>query len=376
MSQLLEALASKEELEKSIAFEQYLRKSAFEKGVPLIGYFELTPRCTLNCVMCYVHLNPVQMSNQAELPVGQWKSLMDQACDAGMLYAVLTGGECLMYPGFFELYEHLQSRGVLISVFTNATLIDEKTVLWLSKHPPQRVQISVYGSSAEQYQTITGSADAFDKVDHAIDLLKAANIPLNLAITVCRQMLSDFEPLLRYCKSKAPVPYYINPFPFPARSETGRAYGNYTPSTDEIVEIFKTRKRFEGGSAIPWSCEEELLANATHAENADEPPFSRKVSCTAGTIKFSINWRGVMTPCNVFDFAESHPLKDGFRAAWDEIHTKTAAYRTPVECTKCAYRRACIPCPAIHWLASGKDRVNPLICTTIKKLSLEGLRTL
>ena len=85
----------------------YLEAKARIKGIPLIGQFELTPLCNLNCKMCYVHLLPEQLKGRSVLPVSVWKDLMYQAYKAGMIHASLSGGECMTYPGFEELYLYL-----------------------------------------------------------------------------------------------------------------------------------------------------------------------------------------------------------------------------------------------------------------------------
>ena len=90
-----------------------------EKGVPVHGQFELTPLCNFSCKMCYVHLDADQLSGRRVLSTDAWKGLMRQAWEAGMLHASLTGGECLTYPGFDELFLYLQSLGCTISVLTN-----------------------------------------------------------------------------------------------------------------------------------------------------------------------------------------------------------------------------------------------------------------
>ena len=340
MSQLLDKLTSKEGFEKSIAFYQYLREASFEKGIPLIGSFELTPRCNLDCKMCYVHLDQGQMRHN-ELTTEQWLSLIDQACNAGMLYATLTGGECLLYPGFKKIYE----------------------------------QISVYGSSPAGYEAVTGYADAFYKVDRAIDLVKKAGIPFALAITVSKQMFNDFEATLKYCNSKEPLSCDITVFPFEPRKETGRDYYSYAPSLDEQVEIYKIRLRIAEKDIIPYSCEGELLEKGVFLEG-EKGEKTSGIPCMAGRIRFSINWDGAMLACNTFGFAKAFPLKDGLYNAWEYINKKSCEYNMPSECSKCVYKSVCIPCPAVHRFYAGEGELNPLVCEEGKRMALEGIRKL
>ena len=122
------------------AFYSYLEKKARIQGVPLSGEFELTPMCNLNCKMCYVHLSPEQMNNRELLTVEQWKDLMYQAYKAGMLHATLTGGECLTYPGFRELFLYLHSLGCEVSVFTNGALLNKDWIDFFKQHTPAEIQ--------------------------------------------------------------------------------------------------------------------------------------------------------------------------------------------------------------------------------------------
>ena len=98
--------------EKTSAFNLFLNAQTRKKAIPLFGQFELTPLCNLSCRMCYVHLAPEQMNGHGLLPVNIWKNLIDKAVEAGMMKASLTGGECLTYPGFDEIYLHLWAMGV------------------------------------------------------------------------------------------------------------------------------------------------------------------------------------------------------------------------------------------------------------------------
>jgi MoaA/NifB/PqqE/SkfB family radical SAM enzyme len=255
MKDIKDGPETKNSLEKFDRLYNHLKAKAWEKGIPVLGSLELTPRCTLDCKMCYVCLEPSRM-DQDELTVRQWIGLIDEACGAGMMFATLTGGECLLYPGFKEIYRHLQSRGVLVTVLTNGTLIDEDIVRWFVQNPPQRIQISVYGSSPKGYEAVTGNGNAFSQVDKAIDLLKAANLPLILAVTASRQMMSDFEATLRYCNRKAASPCRVNPCPFQARRETQRNFDEYAPTLDEQVQIFKIQKKLLYEVVQQDECEE------------------------------------------------------------------------------------------------------------------------
>lgn len=373
MNSTKDSFEQQNSVDKFDRFFNHLKGKAWEKGIPLLGLFELTPRCTLGCKMCYVHLDPSQMK-QDELTDQQWISLIDEACDAGMMFATLTGGECLLYPGFKEIYQHLQSRGVLVTVLTNGTLIDEDLVRWFVQNPPQRIQLSIYGSSPAGYEAVTGNGNAFYQMNKAIDLLKAAKLPLVLAVTASRQMIPDFEAVLRYCNAKDVGPCRVNSCPFEARRETQRDFDEYAPTLDEQVEIFKIQKKLYNEVLQRDECEEIFVGKEETVRAVALAP--RGTPCSAGRNSFSINWRGEMLPCSVFDFARQIPLESNFLHAWREINSRCREYINPVECIDCVYSHVCRFCPAGHYMKAGEGRANPNVCAEGKRMVDEGIRIL
>ena len=124
-------------------FSEFLDVKAREKGIPITGQFELTPLCNFSCKMCYVHLTPEQMLNRNVLPVEIWKDLIHQAWKAGMVSATLTGGECLVYPGFDDLFLFLQSLGCEICILTNGFLLDDNRIHFFQQHKPKNPYLVV-----------------------------------------------------------------------------------------------------------------------------------------------------------------------------------------------------------------------------------------
>ena len=116
------------------AVRNYMNFRAREKDIPVSGVFELTPLCNLDCKMCYVHLEKSQLRNAELLSSEKWKEIISQAVSNGMMYAKLTGGECLTYPKFKEIYLYLRNLGVETAILSNGVLMDEQTVEFLKEN--------------------------------------------------------------------------------------------------------------------------------------------------------------------------------------------------------------------------------------------------
>ncbi len=104
-----------------------LYQKAEKNKIPLHGTFELSPICNFSCRMCYVRktAKEIAASGRKMMTLEQWIHLGQKARDAGMLYLLLTGGEPLLWPDFWELYDALYEMGLLIGINTNGSLIDE-----------------------------------------------------------------------------------------------------------------------------------------------------------------------------------------------------------------------------------------------------------
>ena len=219
------------------AFSFYLEKKAREQGVPLYGELELTPLCNLSCRMCYVHLNEAQMGGRRLLSVEQWKDLIGQAYAAGLLHVTLTGGECLTYPGFRELFLFLHSLGCEVTVFSNGVLLDRDWIDFFKVHTPARIQITLYGDSDETYERVTGSR-VYSRVVEHIHMLQEAGLPVSLCITPSLYLGEDVFGTLRTAYQLDPS-MKVNTNLFKPKKETGRSEQAADPEMEMYIRIYR-----------------------------------------------------------------------------------------------------------------------------------------
>ena len=369
MSDLLHVIRDSTGAERSRVFFDYLFRVSKDKGIPFSGTFELTPRCTLNCPMCYVHLREDQMLEK-ELTTGQWINLIDQAAEAGMMHARITGGECFLHPGFREIFQALEDRGVFIKILTNATLLDEEMISWIARHPIEMVQVSVYGFSPKTYKATTGNAYAFRMVDRALDMLGESGVRFEISITVSKVLAPYVEDIYHYCQKKKPLAIRLSPNPFPARPETGKKAEDYRMNLKESVAYYRKYNELTGRSALHCGAEsgEEPGEDCQYPESACTLP-DEGVLCAAGRALFCLTWDGKLLPCGAMSFFSANPLQVGFQSAWESIREAASKYRYPEECIRCRVRHRCAACPSVHFT----EAQNLALCEETKELIREGL---
>ena len=140
--------------------------------VPLNGAIEITRRCNHRCVHCYNNLaTNDRESLHGEISYKAHCRIIDQITHAGCLWLLFTGGEIFLRKDFLDIYTHAKQSGLLISLFTNGTLITPGIADHLDKWRPFSIEITLYGHTRQTYECVTGVAGSFDRCMRGIRLL-------------------------------------------------------------------------------------------------------------------------------------------------------------------------------------------------------------
>lgn len=322
---------------------EYLYRKATAAGTPLSGTFELTPVCNMDCKMCYVHANPRENLPTAE----KWLELGRKARDAGMLYLLLTGGEPFMYPQFRNVMEGLHRLGLLITLNSNGTLIDENVIAWLKKCPPMRVNISLYGASDETYAKLCGNPKGYTQVTKAIELLQNAGISVKLNCSLTPYNGADLPKMVEFAKEKG-LYLQVATYMFPPMRKDAALVGQNDRFTPEEAAYYMAY------ADLLTLGPEKFLEKAAPKVPEDGCAIPDGIRCRAGKCSFWVTWQGQMTPCGMFP-TEGSPnvFETDFSQAWAQVKEYTASIRLPEKCAGCSVKEDCRACGAMVITESG-----------------------
>ena len=147
---------------------------------------ELTARCNNDCRHCYINLPANDKAAQAkELSLAEIEAIADQAVELGAMWCLLTGGEPLLREDFAEVYMMLKRKGLLLSVFTNATLVRPEHIALFKKYPPRDIEVTIYGSSKASYERVTRRHGSFAAFKRGLDRLFEAGAPVRRKLWPC-----------------------------------------------------------------------------------------------------------------------------------------------------------------------------------------------
>lgn len=333
----------------------YLHAKACRAGTPLSGTFELTARCNFNCHMCYVHLTPEEQRRRGrELTADEWLAIAETARSRDMLFLLLTGGEPLIRPDFRYILTELKKMGLMVSVNSNASLIDEDWLDFFRREPPFRFNITLYGAGDESYEALCGRPE-FTRVSENIRALRELGIGVKLNASMTPWNVRDMAKIYKIAEELG-TPMQLATYMFPPVRRDEELVGRNERFTAEEAAAYSVqwdRLRF---TPEEFSMRAEAMAKGMELprEETCEGTPGEGISCRAGRAAFWINWRGDMTPCGMMTEPRFSVPELGFDKAWEATREATAAIRLPSECVGCKYKHACHACAAMCVSETGR----------------------
>ena len=359
---------------KAAALSDHLYNKAARRRIPLSGTFELSPLCNFACRMCYVRKTAaeVRAHHRPMMDYADWLRIAREAKEQGLLFLLLTGGEPLMWPGFWELYAELVDMGMLVAVNTNGSLIDDEAIARFRQRPPRRVNITLYGGSDATYEALCGAKGEFGRVDRAIRSLKAAGISVKLNCSLTPYNSGDLEAMVAYAKELG-IQLDLAHYMFPPIRRDPDAVGVNERFTPEQTARSRVR-----GMELQWgpdACRAFLervkqgCAEPPGLEEGCYDPVDGRVRCRAGSASFWITWDGLMTACGMMPEPKVDLAGKSFPHAWRELTEATAQMRLSGVCERCENKQICHPCAAMAAAETGSpEGVPQYLCHVAKEL--------
>ena len=106
---------------------------------------ELTHRCPLQCPYCS---NPVALEGaSAELTTDEWRRVIDEAAELGVLQIHFSGGEPTARRDLTALVAHANRAGLYGNLITSGVLLDARRLADLVEAGLEHVQLSFQDST-------------------------------------------------------------------------------------------------------------------------------------------------------------------------------------------------------------------------------------
>lgn len=333
----------------------HFNRTVVSKRVPLSGMLELTRRCNLKCVHCYLGGSD-DRSGRGEMTTERVVDVIDQITEAGCLYLAITGGDPMMRRDFPEVYRHAKEAGLLVTVMCGGVLVSDAILELFEDLPPSAVEISLYGATAETYETVTRVSGSYERCLSGIKRLVDAGHEVRIKTVLTTLNVHEADHMKQLARDFG-LDLRLDAAIFPCLHTSDRRPLDLRVPPQEVVRI----ELSDAESVRSWI---EYLDRPTV-----ESPKDRLYVCGAGVSGFYIDPFGFVSPCLMTTRYRYNLLESDFRTLWSERvgELQYAKPRPDYECAGCDLQRACASCPGFQDLENGAEDVkSDYLCATAR----------
>jgi len=318
------------------AFEETSRRCR-----PLSALFELTYSCNTRCEHCYLTgFNQSEACfRDGELSTREICSVLEQMAEAGVLFLTFSGGEPLQRWDFFEIAKKARDLEFAIRIFTNGTLVDEKTASRIAGLDPLEVEVSIYGACAKTHDGITHVAGSFDKTIEGAKNLLREGVRVNFKALLMRSNHMEYQDMEALAKRMG-ARFFYNTQIVP-RDNGDRRPVALNMDADSLLTLYKETSAYK-------KKDKSVLKR---------PPKTKQPICNSGRNTLAISPCGDIYPCVQIRWKAGNLRKESFAGIWESSPVlrkiRMMSLKDLSECMSCALFDSCSHCPGVSFLETG-----------------------
>jgi radical SAM protein with 4Fe4S-binding SPASM domain len=332
----------------SVSYSEFslgLHKHFGDKRTPVEVSLEVTRRCPLECQHCYNNLAMGDLAaRNRELTKEEYAAILTELADMGVIWLLFTGGEIFARKDFLEIYTFAKQKGFLITLFTNGTLINEKTADYLREFPPFSIEITLYGRTKDTYEALTEVPGSYERCMRGIRLLLERGLPLKLKTVGTKINCHEVIGMKEFAEQELGVEFKFDSLMSP-RIDCSQSPLAVRLLPEEVVAL-----------DMHWPKVAAEHRKMLQSEIGKPPLHLNTVySCGGGLKSFAIDPYGHMSIC-VLSHQDTYNIrKGGVKAGWEQflLNVRQRKSTRPTKCDNCRLHSVCSMCPANGELENG-----------------------
>jgi MoaA/NifB/PqqE/SkfB family radical SAM enzyme len=270
---------------------------------PIGAKLEITYACNLRCGFCYTDSPRHTLQRTPELSDEEWREVVRQSLELGIVEAVVTGGEPFLRRELtLEVIETLAGAGVGVTLNTNGWFVDEEVAARLGALRGVTAHVSLDGARAGVHDGSRGVPGSWRRAIEGIDRLLGAGVGV-CVVHVVTPANADAVPEFLEQMWSLGVPWVrVTPVVVTGAAARGGEWRISRRSLEEIVEEFRQRR----GNAMRVILQSGTGGSVTL--QGREAPGS-----------YLVRPNGDVRPDSMRPFSFGNAARDGVAACWSAI---------------------------------------------------------
>ncbi|WP_286678228.1 heme b synthase [Candidatus Aquicultor secundus] len=350
---------------------------------PRMIAWEITRSCNLACIHC--RASALHGAYEGELSTGEAKALLDNIKSFSDPIIILTGGEPLARPDFYEIAKYGHDIGLRMVLGTNATLMTPEIAAKLKEVGIPRMSVSIDFPFAEKHDEFRGLKGAFDDAVRGIKIAQEAGIEVQINSTITKLNVEYLDDLLKFAKDVGAVafhPFLLVPTgrgkeleeqelpPEEYERALNWVYDKQKEEKDiffkptdapHYFRIMRQRAKADGEKAST------MMSGHPHASRGLE---TMTRGCLGGIGFCFISHVGQVQPCGYFEKAAGNVKEKPFKEIWETapLFADLRDFdKLKGKCGVCEYKRVCGGCRARAFEATGDYLAEEPYCVYVPK---------
>lgn len=319
-------------------------------GFPAHPAWEVTSACNLRCVHCHATSGKPAKD---ELTTDEAKRFIDDLAKVDEFrMLVYTGGEPLVRPDIFDLFDHSRRAGFANVIATNGTLIDEDMAFRLKESGVVGAAVSLDSSVSDIHNKIRANPNAFELAMRGIRAIKKAGILLQINVTAMEynfDTLGELVDLADIVGSGIMLMYQLVPV---GRGSNIEAATLDITENEKLLTFLKEKQKHVSTIVEPVAGPQywPLLMEQSNKTSGAWMKMAEKCfhGCAAGRGFVYIKPNGDVWPCPFVEVNAGNVRERSFESIWRDskvfANLRERDNTLKGRCGRCTYRKICGGC--------------------------------
>ncbi|MDO8588196.1 MAG: radical SAM protein [Armatimonadota bacterium] len=295
-------------LPSQAALKAFATRRLYEKtGHPRASTatLQITAKCQADCEHCSAARHKYQA--RTEMTADQWKSVIRQTEDLGVVNVVFTGGEPLLRKDIYELISWVRKDEANAMMFTNGLLLTEENVKKLVDAGLFSLNVSIDSPDPESHDRLRRVPRCFERAIEGLNRAKEAGLIVGISTYATPERLHSGEVAQMIELARDVGAHELTVFDVVPTGRLLQQDAALLLSESDKQEIIRIEQEWNRKRELPHIISQSFI---------NGPMGS---GCFAGWFQFYMTAYGDMMPCDFTPLTVGNATEESVETLWDRL---------------------------------------------------------